>query len=275
MKHSFITLAFALALSCFATLQILCGQIVAAHQLSSPRVGAVRYVDGSVYLLYGLPNNYVLGPRVLDGVDAASFSEGGGIVAQKGTLTLLGSDFSPIGTFEAGESKPLLGINDNPSTAIAWLPAVQKLVHWNGQAFVSVSVPDLSREGEISFVSKRDPKVAFLLLHSSSGSVSEVSISLQTGQVLSAATVVGVQGPSFQHRSSIVSLDYRDLVIATPSNGNTRRFPLNADDLRMEQASSDCLHISSPATRRNWVLHFHNGDFDVAELPSPSARVTK
>lgn len=275
MKHSFAAFAFTLALSCFTTLQIFCGRIAAAHQLSSPRVGVVRYADGGVYLLYGLPGNYVLGPRVLDGADAASFSERGGMVARKGSLTLLGSDFSPIGTFEAGESNPLLGIDGDLSTAIAWLPAAQKLAHWDGQEFASVSVPDLSREGEVSFVSKRDPKTAFLLLHASNGSVSEASISLQTGQVLSVATVAGAQGLSFQHRSSVIFLDHRDLVIATPSNGSTKRFPLDADGLRMEQASSDCLHISSPATRRNWLLYFHNGNFDIAELLSPSVEVTK
>lgn len=275
MKHSFVAFAFALALSCFATLQIFCGQIAAAHQLSSPRVGVVRYADGGIYLLYGLPGNYVLGPRVLDGADVASFSEWGGIVARKGSLTLLGSDLSPMGTFEAGERVPLLGIDSDLSTAIAWLPATQKLVHWDGQAFASVSVPDLSREGEVSFVSKRDPKTAFLLLHSSNGSVSEASISLQTGQVLSVATVMGAQGLSFQYRSSIIFLDHRDLVIAAPSNGSTKRFPLDVDDLRVEQVSSECLHISSTATRRNWLLHFHNGDFEVAELPSLSAEVAK
>lgn len=275
MRYSFATFAFALTLSCFATLQILCGQIAAAHQVSSPRVAAARYAKGGVYLLYGLPGNYVLGPRVLGGVDAASFSERGGIVARAGLLMLLDSDFSLMGTFEAGENKPLLGIDGDSTTAIAWLPAAQKLAHWDGQSFAVVSVPDLSREGEVTFVSKHDSRTASLLLHSSNGSVSEASVSLQTGQVLSVATVAGAQGSSFRYRSLVIFSDHGDLVIATPSDGNTKRFPLGVDDLKIERASSDCLHLSSPAARRNWLLHFHQGDFDLAELPSPSAEAAK
>ena len=275
MKHSLLTFAFALALSLFATLQVLCGQIAAAHQLSSPRVGVVRYPDGGVYLLYGLPGNYVLGPRMLDGADAASFSERCGIVARKGSLALLGPDLSLVGTFEAGERAPLLGIDSDPATAIAWLPTAQKLVHWNGQSFASVSVPDLSQEGEVSFVSKRDSQTASLLLHSPSGSVSEASVSLQTGQILSVATTAGVQGSSFRYRSFVIFSNGRDVVIATPSDGNTRRFPLGTDDLKIERASSDCLHISSPTTRRNWLLHFRNNDIDLAELPPSPVEVTK
>jgi hypothetical protein len=275
MKHSFLTFAFVLALSFFASLQVLCGQIAAAHQLSSPRVGVVRYPDGGVYLLYGLPGNYVLGPRVLDGADAASFSERGGLVARKGSLSLLDPDLSLIGTFETGEGMPLVDINGDPATAIAWLPAAQKLVHWNGQAFVSVSVPGLSQEGEVSFVSKRNPQTASLLLHSPSGSVSEASVSLQTGQILSVTTIVGAQGPSFRYRSFIIFSGDRDLLIATPSDGNTRRFPLGTADLKIERAASDCLHISSPTAQRNWLLHFRNNDMDLAELPSLPVEVTK
>lgn len=274
MKCPFFTFAFLILLSCFATLQVLRGQ-VAAHQLSAPKIGAVRYASGDVYLLYGLPGSYVIGPRVLDGADAVSFSERGGLVARKGSLALLRSDLSTAAAFETGESSPVLGMDGDPTTAIAWLPTAQKLAHWNGQAFVSVSAPDLSREGEVSFVSKRDSKTAVLLLHSPDGFVSEAFVSLETGQVTSATTIAGAHGPSFQYQSFVLYPDSHELVIATPANGNTKRLPLATDDLKIERASSDCLHLRSMNTRRDWLLHFHNGDFDLAELPVPSAEVVK
>ena len=275
MKYSFATFVFVLLLSCFATLQVLCGQVAARNQLSAPRVGVVRYADGRVYLLYGLPGSYVIGPRVLDDADSVSFSERGGLVARKRSLVLLRSDFSLVGEFETGESNPLLGMDGDLTTAIAWLPSTKRLVHWDGQAFAAVSAPDLSQEGDISFVSKRDSKTATLLLHSSNGFASEASVSLETGQVTSVTAIGGAHGRLFRHGSFVLFPENHDLVITTPANGNTKKFPLAADDLRVERVSSDCLHLRSLKTQQDWLLHFRGGDCDLAELPPPSAEGAK
>jgi hypothetical protein len=275
MRYSFATFVFVLLLSCFATLQVLCGPVAAANQLSAPRVGVVRYVSGGVYLLYGLPGSYVIGPRVLDGVDGISFSERGGLVARKGSLALLRSDLSTAGTLETGESNPLLGMNGDLTTAIAWMPSAQKLAHWNGQAFAAILVPDLSQEGEVSFVSKRDSKTAVLLLHSPDGFVSEASVSLETGQVTSVTAITGAHGSSFRQQSFVIFPDSHDLVITTTANGDTKRLALAADDVRVERVSSECLHLWSLATKRDWLLHFRGNDFDLAELPPPSAEIAK
>ena len=269
MRYPFSPFVFLLFLSCFAAIQILCGQI-AARQLSSPRVGVVRYADGSLYLLYGLPGSYLVGPRVLGGTDDASFSQRGGIVARKGLITLLRPDLSTVGTFEtAGESNPLLGIDDDLTTAIAWLPSTQRLAHWNGQSFATVSVPDTLREGEVCFVSKRDGQTASLLLHSPDGSVSEASVSLATGQLISVMPLAGAHGRAFRQGSFVLYSDNQSLAITTPANGNTKQLPLPGSELKMERISSDCLHVRSLTARRDWVLHFHNGSFDLEELPPP------
>jgi hypothetical protein len=269
MKYSCATFVFVL-LCCFVMLQTLCGQIAAANQLGTPRVGVVRYANGGVYLLYGLPGSYVIGPRMLDSAEGVSFSERGGLVARNGSLMLLRSDFSTAGIFETGESNLLLGMDGDLTTAIAWLPSAQKLVHWNGQAFASVSAPDLSREGDVSFVSKCDSKTASLLLDSPDGFVSEASVSLETGQVLSVTAIAGAHGRSFRYRSFVLFLDNHDVVITTPVNGNTKRFPLAADDLKFAEVASDCLHLRSLTAQRDWLLHFRGGDFELTELPAPA-----
>ena len=42
-----------------------------------------------------------------------------------------------------------------------------------------------------------------------------------------------------------------------------------AGDLHMEQAASDCFHLRSSGAGRDWLLHFRNGSFELAELPAP------
>jgi hypothetical protein len=275
MKYVSVPFVFALLLGYFASLQIVCGQVAAAHQLSAPKVGVIRYSSGDVYLLYGLPGSYVIGLRVLDQADALCFSERGGLVARQGSLSLLRPDFSIVATFETGESSPVLGISGDLTTTIAWLPSTQKLAHWNGQEFVSVSVPDLLREGNVSFVSKRDDKTAVLTLHSTEGSVSQAFVSLETGQILSVTKIAGAHGPSYQYESFVIYQDNHELVVMTPADGNTKRFPLTADGLNIEQASSNCLHLQAKTAQRDWLLHFHNGDLGLTELPAPAAEARK
>ena len=155
------------------------------------------------------------------------------------------------------------------NTAIAWLPSTQRLVHWGGQGFASVSVPGLSQEAEVSFVSKRDSKTASLLLHTASGSVSEALVSLETGELLSLTTLAGVHGWSFRQQSFVLFSDNQNLIVTTPSNGYTKQFPLPGKDLKVQRVSSDCLHVSSLAAKRDWLLHSRGSDFDLLELPPP------
>src|SRR4051794_1150696 len=107
----------------------------ASGQVNRPRVGVVRFADSSMHLVYGLAGNYLVDKTSLGSADVASFSDQSGIVSSGGTLTLLDQDLWPVASFESGEVRPVVNTEGDNSTAVAWLPATHRLVHWNGKSW--------------------------------------------------------------------------------------------------------------------------------------------
>ena len=57
-------------------------------QMNVPRVGVARYQDGTFHTVQGLPANMIVADLPLDRADAASFSDGGGLIWQGGVVRL-------------------------------------------------------------------------------------------------------------------------------------------------------------------------------------------
>ena len=113
-------------------------------QVGTPRVGAVRYADGSVWTLNGLRANFILGARLFTSVETATFSDSGGLVAIPGEVDLVRLDGSVVARYQTDEQQPTLDISGDLTSATIWLPSKHALLHWNGSAFVATegAVPD-------------------------------------------------------------------------------------------------------------------------------------
>ena len=127
-------------------------------QVGTPRVGMVRYADGSVWTVNGLKANFVLGMRLLTSVNAASFSDSGGLIAIPGEVDLVRLDGSVIGRYPTDEPRPVLDISGDLASAIIWLPSKHTQVHWNGSSFVvtEADVPDPAIFHQKTFTLYRD-----------------------------------------------------------------------------------------------------------------------
>jgi hypothetical protein len=104
-------------------------------QVGIPRVGLVRYADGSVWAVNGLKANFVLGTRLLTAVTAASFSDSGGLVAIPGEIDLVRVDGSVVERYKTDEAQPVLDISGALPTATIYLPSTHTALHWNGSSF--------------------------------------------------------------------------------------------------------------------------------------------
>ena len=107
-------------------------------QVAAPRIGAVRYSDGSVWTLNGLRANFIVGSRLFRSATAASFSDEGGLVAIPGEIDLVSLEGSVIGRYPTDEAQPALNIPGGFLSATIWLPSKQTLVRWDGKSFVAV-----------------------------------------------------------------------------------------------------------------------------------------
>jgi hypothetical protein len=234
-------------------------------QISSPKIGIARYPDGSFHTIQGLPDNMIVAELPLDAADAASFSDSGGIISQNGTIRLLGPDFAIVAEYPVPE-KPLLSIDGDLTSALAWLPNSHTLLHWNGSTFDSLGVADSDLEGTVTDLQSASTKQARLIVLHPDKSVSRLTISLRSGNLVSSEPLPGVMGYTVGQAFFFVFTIDKELVIDN-LHGYRRSVAMPASDLQIERMSNFWLHLYSPSLQQNWALHLTQADLKLSMLP--------
>lgn len=232
-------------------------------QVHVPHMGFVRCSDASVRAVYGVPGAFVIGQPVLFHTSSSSFSASGGIVATQTSVLLLDTSGKSIGEFPANDSRTLVNIGSKLSTAIAWLAATQTLLYWDESAFHEVKLP-VPISGRVTSI-RRDGSRAMLLVWSD-GVVSEIAVSLDSGDIQSETFVAGVSGPAFRESGFILFPSSNGLEIEGPTSHTS--LPLPSSDLSIERMTSGWLHLASASSGRNWALHVTPGILELFQLPS-------
>lgn len=240
-------------------------------QVSAPQLGIVRYADNTVRPIYGVQENLIVGKQTFPFADAVSFSDSGGLVAVKGHIQLISRRGSVLSEYYANERKPLLDIDGALTTAIAYLPSRDALLHWSGKSFILTQLEKGSFSGMATSVQMQGARAARLLATTARGNVSEITISLDTGQLTSEKFLPGIRGPAFLQQSFVLFLDKEGLEVEAP-NGNRRTLSLPSRDFTVERMSSGWLHLTSPSTKQCWVLHLNSAVLQLSELPVPPAQ---
>jgi hypothetical protein len=244
---------------------LLAGSIPA--QLSAPRIGVVRYANHTVRVVYGVPSNFVIADQMLDSADAISFSNSGGLVAKDGKVLIFASgQRTALGEYAGVAGLPVLNMDGGLTTAVAWLPANNALLHWTGQSFAATEVAPGVITGSVSSLRLSGPETVELLATQPGGEVLKSSVSLQTGNLISSDVLPGVRGPAFLQSNFVVFHDDEGLEIESAS-GVRHTLPLAAGDLAVQRMSNDWLHVSSPGTKQDWALHLSNTALDLSALP--------
>jgi hypothetical protein len=235
-------------------------------QVSRPELGIVRYGDNTVRSLYGIEANLVAGKQMFRTADAISFSDLGGLVAVNGHIQLVDLRGSVLGEYNSHERKPVLNIDGGLTTAVAYLPSREALLHWSGESFVLTQLGSGSFSGKATSVRMLGPRSAQLLATTSDGNVSEITISLDTSQPTGVKFLPGIRGPAFLHHAFVLFHDEQGLEVEA-ANGSRRTVPMLAKDLAIERMSSDWLHLTSPSTKQSWALHLNNTSLQLSEMP--------
>lgn len=241
-------------------------------QLNAPKAGVVRYSDGTLHAVYGLPANYVIDHQALASAEAVSFSDNGGLIAKDGNILLVDGGLKKIAEFQAGESAPVLNIDNALDSAVAWLPHQQAVLHWTGSFFVLTQVNGIQSLGSVVSLHLTGGNAAKLLLNTIANSDAEATVSLDSGEVTSLDALPGVRGAAIRQQTFVVFRDDRGLAIATPS-AVAQSFPLPdlkpGSELSFERMSADSLHVIAAGTSTSWVLHFGNtAGPRLSQLPS-------
>jgi hypothetical protein len=181
---------------------------------------------------------------------------------------LIGADGSVQGTYFEGEGSPVLNMDGDASSAIAWLPQHSELLIWNGAQFTGIAVQNPALAGLVDSVRIVGGNAAELLVTESDGSVDRVTVSLPDGTVTDLSAIPGASGSAFEQQSFLLFHDSNGLEVEAP-DGSIRTLPIVQSDLSFERIGADWVHISSASAQRDWVLHLNATVLELSELPQP------
>jgi hypothetical protein len=242
-------------------------------QLTVPKVGVVRFPDGGLRTVLGLDSNFIVNREVIAKADADSFSDQGGLLAKNGRIQLLGPDLKVVAEYDSGESAPLLNIDGDLRTAIAWLPTERALLYWDGKSFALAQTND-QLLSHVLALRVGNSKTAKLLILEQGGAVSSATVSLESGNLLALNFLPGVQRSVFEQHSFLLFQDRDGLEIQAP-DGKVRTIPISVPDLSFERISSDWLHLTSPSAKQDWLLHLNRSTLAISQLPAAPMEVSK
>lgn len=238
-------------------------------EVNAPRIGPARYAN-ALRMVYGLSSNFVIGDRVIAGADASSFSDHGGLISQRGRIQLLAADGSVIAKYNSHESAPVLNIDGDLTSAIAWLPTRAEIIRWQGEFFALTKVDSAILEGSVTSIYAANKSQAKLLVSTRRGQVVQATVSLATGAV-TLKPLTGIRGPVFEQRSFLLFRNGDQLDIKSPS-GKLRKLPFPPVDFTVERMSSDWLHLHSIQNGQDWALHLNSSRLELSLLPAPPLR---
>ena len=250
-------------------------------QVTAPVAGLVRYGDHSVHIVYGLPGNFVVAPSTFQSATALSCASSACLVANNNVLSLLRSDGSVAGTHELDGTAPVLSLEDDPLSALAWIPAEHVLLRWSGQKFFSLPIDPAAIGGTVTSLARAGHQLASLLVTQPDRTVSRVQVSLANGAIISSDLLPGVRGPAFEIDGRVLWMDDEGLVLQDASSRVIEILPVSGNrpsevaiDFTCERMSSGWVHLFLPSNVSDWALRLNGQQFSLTRIPAPpSAQV--
>lgn len=248
---------------------------LAAAPPANPFAGVVREPDQTLHLVHGFSSNFIIGaPLPIKDVAAASFSSNAGLVLTPGLLEFVGIDGTVLGSYATKELHPVLGVANDSRTAVAWLPAEEKLARWIGAQFTLIPLSAAKLPGSIVALQVNSADSVDLWTEAQTSAIQHFRLSLRDGEPSPLETVTGASSNIAVVNRSLVFSDSGNLKIQFP-DGSVRSLPLPFSDLTFEAASDHWIHIISASARRQWMLYVEASGASLSELPIPAPLVTE
>ncbi|MBV8897125.1 MAG: hypothetical protein JO051_11485 [Acidobacteriaceae bacterium] len=266
MKRPYFALAAAVVLS--AALIVLTAAYSTA-QVRPPAIGIARLPDGSVRNLYGLPADVVVDSRSLGSFDAASFSDQAGLVAKGGRIQLVNTIFTALGEYGSDEAQPLLNVDGDARSAIAWLPSSQSILYWSGENFVVKAVSGLDASLKATSVRVAGRERAQLLMTNAQGAVLEATVGLESGNVISLKWLPGMRGEAFWQGSNLLFAGDGGIGVVSADGAVRALGAVTGGGVDFQHISSKWVLVTSRSDGRLWAVHFSGDEIGMSEVPAP------
>jgi hypothetical protein len=242
--------------------------IAAPLPLRAPQVGVIRDAAHNLRPVYGFSGNLIPGdPLPIRDVLAASFSNDAGIVLTPGAIKVVTATGIERGSYPTGEVQPVLGIAAAADTAAAWLPSEERIIRWDGSAFRELPVSASDVPGPVVGIEMTDRDSIDLFIGTQQDAVETFRLSLKTGATNRLSAYAGVSGPAIAAGKAVVFPSADGLQVVSGVRP-VESIALHDSQLTIEKAAPDWVHVTSQATRRDWMLHIDRAHPTLSELPA-------
>ena len=242
-----------------------------AAQMGAPNPGFVRFAGAGVESALGLPGNLLLVPSAFPNADAIAFSNRLGLVASAGRIRLVQTNGTVLGEAEYNGVAPVLNVDRQADSALAWIPSERVLLYWQSGNFERAeagAVPD-----QVTSVALVEPHIARLFTANVDGTVSAIDVSLPSGTTRNATVLPGAHAPAYTFGTSLIYTDADGLQIERV-DGKKCTLAAPARSFTAERMSSDWVHLYFATTKTHYALHL-SGEPTLSQLPAPATKVAK
>lgn len=237
--------------------------------IQTPRNGAVRYPDASVYPLQGVPRSLIVGQPLVRHASATAFCDRSGIVAVEEGLAIVDISGTVLSRWDGVSQGSVLSIQHEPLQAIAWVPESNSIVayregSWN---IVHLVTP---LPGNVLAIRRASKDTAHLLL-SEGSQVFEMTIGLASGRALLQRLLSEVKAPASYLADALLYQDGDSLVFENTAAARTATVQFSGTADTFEQMSDVALHLTDNRTGAHWMLEVTpKGGLVLSQLPLPS-----
>jgi hypothetical protein len=260
---------FAFTPMCFGVACLLSTAAICLPQVSAPLIGVARLGDGTLRILYGVPDNIIVDSHSLGRYASASFSDQAGLVYTGGSIELLNRQFQLLGEYNTTDANALLNTDSGAETALAWLPGSGELLHWDGTAFQATPIRGLADAFKVTSL-RRNGSNAELLVSDPNGAVLEGSVSIETGELTSLTPVQGVRAPAFWASNRILFPDTNGLAVQQP-DGSVDVIGAPVENPSFARISSHWVFVTSATAQRSWAVDVSAPHVRISEIPAVPA----
>jgi hypothetical protein len=239
-----------------------------AQTLTPPQVGFMQDAANSFRPVYGIAGNFLPGDPVALGVVSAAYSGSYGLI--KTSSAVLVTDRA--GSIAASNSEPdgpaLFAFTRSGDPALAYIPATNALLAWDGAAFnpVPFDPTALAASAALSIAAPHSGHAA-LIVQREDG-LWDVRVQLATGEIEAQTAIPGISGPVLMLANGDLVYTDADRIVVRKRDGSERHISAQLPvSFALQQMGDGWIQLRDLGSSRQFAIRVTQNREQYYQLP--------
>jgi hypothetical protein len=230
----------------------------AAAQIRAPQMGFAGGADGTLRPVYGVAENFILGPSVSGRVISQAYSGSLGLLKTNGTLVAFGAQGQMLASIDAAPGPALFAFSPDGVTALAYVASSNTLVEWRGGKFTAL--PSRAEPGTVVAMAMPNAFEAELIIERNGG--------LWELRPTSWKALPNVTVPVLAIASGeLLFSDANGMVLRKPDNSEVHITALLPSKFSLQQMDSEWVQLTDLTSARRFAVRILSGHEGFYQLP--------